>query len=332
MREVLDWLMTGPAWVRYHCLIDLQDTNEEAQAAQTTKKEMLSDPQILKLIADLNEWETTPLKRHNDAIHPLHKLVFLADIGLKAHDDGLSTILSVIKNHQSKDGPFQVISNYPTVFGGSGRDEWLWCACDAPSTVYALQKMGMENGLQVLSATDFLANSGRDNGWPCKADSQLGNFKGPGRQSDPCPYANLIMLKLLAACPEKKKYQPKIQAGLETALSLWEYSHEQRPYLFKMGTDFRKLKVPFIWYDLLHLAETLSYYPQVYNDARFIEILSILESKQDESGRFTSESIWTKWKGWEFCQKQEPSRWVTLCALRILKRTGRWSPNSIPAG
>ena len=59
------------------------------------------------------------------------------------------------------------------------------------------------------------------NGWPCKADSQLGNFKGPGKRSDPCPYANLIMLKLLATRPEKK-YQSNIQAGLETALSLWD--------------------------------------------------------------------------------------------------------------
>ena len=330
MRETMDWLMAGPAWGRYRCLLDLQDKGEEAKSVQATRKEMLSDPQILKLIADLDEWENTPLKRHNDAVHPLHKLVFLADIGLTSHDTGIATILSTIKSHQSKDGPFQVISNYPTMFGGSGKDEWLWCACDAPSAVYALQKMGLEDDPQVLSAVDYLADLGRENGWPCKADSQLGNFKGPGKRSDPCPYANLIMLKLLATRPEKK-YQSNIQAGLETALTLWDSSREQSPYLFKMGTDFRKLKVPFIWYDLLHLAETLSYYPQVHDDARFIEILSILESKQDESGKFTSESVWTKWKGWEFCQKKEPSRWVTLCALRILKRIGRWSPNSLPA-
>jgi hypothetical protein len=26
------------------------------------------------------------------------------------------------------------------------------------------------------------------------------------------------------------------------------------------------------------------------------------------------------WKGWEFNNKKEPSRWITLLALRILKR------------
>ncbi len=331
MQEILEWLMEGPAWVRYRCLRDLLDIKEETQTVQTARNEMLSDPQILKLITDLSEWKSTPLKRHNDAVHPLHKLVFLADIGLTVHDPGIVPVLASITLHKSADGPFQVLSNYPTAFGGSGQDEWLWCSCDAPSTLAALQKMGLQDDPQVRSAVESLAALGRENGWPCKADSRLGKFKGPGKQSDPCPYANLIMLKMLAARPDLRD-TPNVHSGLETALFLWESSRSQRPYLFRMGTDFRKLKVPFIWYDLLHLAETLSQFPQVYGDSRFMEILSVLESKQDASGRFTSESIWTKWSGWEFCQKREPSRWVTLCALRILKRTGRWPKNPTRAG
>ena len=155
----------------------------------------------------------------------------------------------------------------------------MWCSCDAPSTLAALQKMGLQDDPQVRSAVESLAALGRENGWPCKADSRLGKFKGPGKRSDPCPYANLIMLKMLAARPDLHD-TPNVRSGLETALFLWESSRSQKPYLFKMGTDFRKLKVPFIWYDLLHLAETLSQFPQVYEDNRFIEILSVLESKQ----------------------------------------------------
>jgi len=49
-------------------------------------------------------------------------------------------------------------------------------------------------------------------------------------------------------------------------------------------------------------------------------MVRVMLEKEDEQGRFSSESIWTKWKGWEFCQKKEPSRWVTLNVLRILKR------------
>jgi len=40
----------------------------------------------------------------------------------------------------------------------------------------------------------------------------------------------------------------------------------------------------------------------------------------DPQGRFSLESVWTAWKGWEFGQKKEPSRWLTLTAWRILTR------------
>jgi len=31
------------------------------------------------------------------------------------------------------------------------------------------------------------------------------------------------------------------------------------------------------------------------------------------------ESVWTAWKDWEFGQKKEPSRWLTLSAWRIIR-------------
>jgi hypothetical protein len=42
----------------------------------------------------------------------------------------------------------------------------------------------------------------------------------------------------------------------------------------------------------------------------------------DDEGRLTPESVWMDWKGWEFGQKKEASRWLTLTAYRILGRCG----------
>ena len=67
------------------------------------------------------------------------------------------------------------------------------------------------------------------------------------------------MLKLLRLFPEFCDGQ-EVRAGIECLLSLWENSREAHPYMFFMGTDFRKLKVPYIWYDLLHVADVLSTY------------------------------------------------------------------------
>ncbi len=323
MDETIKWLLAGPAWVRYRCMLDLLEMQPDDAQVNTTRTELLADAQVRALIADVSQWETKTLSRHNDANHPIHKLVFLADIGLTGQDAAIAEILPAILRHRSDDRPFQVLSNYPVAFGGSGKEEWLWCLCDAPSVLYALLKMGLRDEPQVASAVDYLAQLSRENGWPCKADSRMPKFKGPGKAGDPCPYANLLMLKLLAVFPEDGD-MPAVKPGLQSALQLWENSRDQHPFLFKMGNDFRKLKVPFVWYDILHMAEVISLYPQSRQDPRFIEMLSVIESKADASGRYTSESIWTKWSGWEFCQKREPSRWVTLCALRILKRAGRW--------
>jgi N-acetyl-anhydromuramyl-L-alanine amidase AmpD len=38
--------------------------------------------------------------------------------------------------------------------------------------------------------------------------------------------------------------------------------------MFFMGTDFRKLKAPFIWYDILHATEVLSWYTYARSDSR----------------------------------------------------------------
>jgi hypothetical protein len=319
MEETIQWMLHGPAWIRYNVLINLLDRKREDQQVISAYNEMLNDSNIISLLADVQDWEHILLKRHNDASHPVHKLSFLADIGISPQEPDLKSTVKKILKHRSEESPFQVLSNYPTNFGGSGVDEWLWCLCDAPLTIYILIKFGFGNNEIVLSAFRHLDSLIRENGWPCAACKSLGKFRGPGKKSDPCPYANLLMLKTNAILNDPA-YEKNINIGIETILGLWEHSREKRPYLFKMGTDFRKLKVPFIWYDILHILDVLSQYKQVHSDPRFQSMLNVVRSKAGPDFRFTSESIWTKWKGWKFCQKREPSMWVTFSILRINKR------------
>jgi hypothetical protein len=108
--------------------------------------------------------------------------------------------------------------------------------------------------------------------------------------------------------------------GAKSLLDLWEKSLEQHPYIFYMGTDFRKLKVPLVWYDLIHVLDVLSQFPWLKSDPRLCEMIELLKSKADSEGRFTVESVWTSWKDWEFGQKKVPSRWLSLLAWRIIQR------------
>lgn len=320
MENISDWLLEGPEWIRYVTTKDLLAVRDETEAQVNLHELLLKDTLISSLVKSAAAWESSPLRRHNDADHPIHKINFLADLGFTKRQSSISSLAEKILNHQDPTGPFLTLSNFPTHFGGSGKDEWLWVLCDAPLLTNALIKFGYGNETLVLDSLNYLKSLVGENGWLCTACAQLRNFRGPGKKDDPCPYANMIMLKTLATAGDLES--APVKRGIETLLGLWDNSREKRPYLFKMGNDFRKLKTPFIWYDILHLTEVLSQFPQVYSDNSFQEMISIILSKSDDKGRYTSESIWTKWTGWEFCQKQEPSRWVTLCVLRILKRIG----------
>jgi len=319
-RKTIDWLLQGEAWIEYRTCIDLLGQSEADPQVRSARNAMLADPKIKALLAELTDWPGTVLNSHKSASQPFHKLAFIADLGLTVSDPPVKKIVDKVMEHQSKQGPFQLPMNIPSHFGGSGKDEWAWALCDAPVIVAALIKAGLSNDKRVQTAIKHLDGIIHDNGWPCAVSPELGKFRGPGRKGDPCPYATLVMLKVLAGIPELQEGK-SAKIGVETLLSLWGQSKESHPYMFFMGTDFRKLKAPLFWYDILHVLDVLSHFKWARKDKRFKEMLNTVESKADREGRFIPESIWTAWKEWDFGQKKIPSKGLTLFVQRILKRT-----------
>jgi hypothetical protein len=317
----IDWLLEGDSWVEFRARIDLLGQSEADPQVRSARQSMLATPQVQNLVAELSGWPGTVISSHKSAGQPFHKLTFLSDLGLTANDPGMDIIINRILKHQSAEGPFQLSTNIPVHFGGTGSDQWAWALCDAPLIVYALAKFGLQGDPAVRSATDYLAGLIRDNGWPCVVSKELGKFRGPGRKDDPCPFATLAMLKALSVM-EVWHSSPECHTGAEILLKLWGESLTLHPYIFYMGNDFRKLKVPFVWYDLVHVLEVLSRFEWLKEDPRLLDMLELLKSKADEQGRFSLESIWTAWKDWEFGQKKVPSRWLTLLVWRILGRVG----------
>jgi len=319
MHPPIEWLLDGEPWIEYRTRRDLLGQSEADSQVQAARKAMLADVRVRDLVSGLAAWPGTVISSHKSAGQPFHKLTFLADLGLVRTDPGMQEIIERILELQSLEGPFQLTMNIPTHFGGTGRDQGAWALCDAPLIVYALEKFGLTNEPVVKKAIEYLAGLLRDNGWPCAVSRELGKFRGPGRKDDPCPYANLAMLKALSVNNELRDSTAS-HTGAETLLRLWTESNAQHPYMFFMGTDFRKLKVPFIWYDLMHVLEVLTRFPWLKNDARLLEMLAILKGKADQQGCFSLESIWTAWKDWEFGKKKTPSRWLTLQAWICLAR------------
>lgn len=320
--ELTNILLNSEPWTEYRTRVDLLDEPYDSKEVLSARAAMLAHPEVNSLISELAGWPGIVLNSHKSAGQFFHKLSFLADIGITCTDPGMPEIIDKIFEHISPEGPFQLPMNIPVHFGGTGQDQYAWALCDAPVIVYSLAKYGLQNNEKVLKAKDYLTGLGRDNGYPCAVSKELGKFRGPGRKDDPCPYATMIMLKLMNLY-DSDRSSDFANKSIDTLLNLWDNSKTLHPYVFYMGTDFRKLKAPLIWYDIVHFADTLSNFDIAVNDKRFKEVVQLIEQKAGDNGLYTPESEWKAWKVWEFGQKKKTSPWLTFLVYRIMKRMKR---------
>ena len=314
------WLLNSDEpWTRYQALRDLFGYSPNDPEVKAARANMLTHPQVRELIDEVGTWPGYALKRHNDARHPIYKFSTLADFGVQANDPGVRSGIDAVMAHISAEGAFQSLVNIPARFGGTNKDMWVWIICDTPTLLYALLAMGLGHNARVQSALGHLAELVGDNGWRCVSTPELGKFRGPGRKDDPCPIANVYALKALSMAEEYLDSRAT-RAGAETLLRHWENQDQRKIYLFGIGTDFRKLKYPFVWYDILHVMDVLSRFTFVHDDPRFKQMLETITGQADAQGRFTAASMYRAWKGWSFAEKKKPSPWLTFLVLRIIKR------------
>lgn len=310
-------LESNEPWTRYRVMVDLIGLEQNTEPVQKAKADLVIHPQVQSLIKDVQSWPAGALQRHNDANHALHKFAVLADFGLDKNDPGIATAIEALLAHQSSEGAFQSLLNISKTFGGSGENTWTWILCDAPVLLHALLCLGYGQDPRVIKAAQHLVDLVNENGWQCKAGVEVGRFRGPGRKGDPCPIATVYALQALALLPEFMAC-PAALAGVEMLLTHWEKRKEVKYYLFGMGTDFQKIKYPFIWYDILHVCTVLNHFPAARADSRYQTMLEILRTNLDSQGMVRASSAYQAWKGWSFADKKTPSPWLTYLVWRLL--------------
>jgi hypothetical protein len=88
----------------------------------------------------------------------------------------------------------------------------------------------------------------------------------------------------------------------------------------QVGSGWEKLKYPFTDYRILKFLDVLSRFEHAKKRLKESEMVNLLLSKRDNDGRFTPESIVNVWSDFDFGQKEKPSKWITVLALRTVKR------------
>ena len=260
------------------------------------------------------------LKRHNDASHPLNVLIFLVDNGFQKHES-LKSINQSILDSYFQNG-FTILMNIPIAFGGTGENVKTWILCDLPILTYISIKLNNDKLLpvhkKIIKNISILMD---ENGWRCKNCGNIGKFRGPGKKDDECPLATLNVLRLLSLT-KSNEYLDEKEKAIETLLLLWKERKKRRPYLFAMGTDFCKLKYPLIWYDILNVVNTLSYFQSAVNRKEFIEMLKIINQKVKQNG-YKPESVYQFWKEFDFGQKKTDSEYIKNTIESIQDRINR---------
>lgn len=318
METVADYLVAnGESWLQY--CVKVQLLHENKSMLELLKAKALQDDKIKLYLADVADFHSELVRNHKNPDLPIHKLMFLLDIGFDMSVPEIETAVRSIMKHKDSNGVYQSLTNIPKHFGGTGEDGFGWCLCDSPLMLLALLKAGVDYEKHLKQGVDYLVSLYQPQGFPCSVSVEFGKFRGPGRKDDCCPYATLIMLKLLGEIPEYENSKIT-RDSIDVLLSLWENSLEKHPYMFYMGTDFRKLKAPAMWYDIVGVSDCLSKFAYAKKDARFKGMVRIMEEKQDANGLFTPESVYLKCKGWDFGQKKTPSLYLTFLCVRILER------------
>jgi len=312
-------LATSEDWLKYAIRTNL--LGEDKNSLQELRNNAVNCEKIKLFLNDITDFHSITVTNHKNPVLPIYKLNFLLDIGLDSAIPQIKNAIDEVLKHKDENGVYLSLINIPKHFGGSGENLFAWCLCDAPLLLYALLKAEVNYKKYIEQGVKYLLTFYKQNGYSCTVSSSLGKFRGPGRKDDCCPYATLLMAKLLSYIPEYKNSSIAYEL-VEALLSLWEKSTEKHPYMFYMGTDFRKLKAPEIWYDILSVSDVLSRFENVRKDKRFIEMISIIKEKQDDNGFFTPDAIYLKYKDWDFGQKKIPSAYLSYLCLKILKQAG----------
>lgn len=325
--DLIDWMIEhGEPWVKYNVYTQLLHQKGSCKTVKESKKALMAHPLVQELIDDCMAWPKEALKSHKNAKHPLHKLKMLTDFGLRSKDDGIQTIIEKIVAQRSDDGAFETLTILPKMWGGSNEPEWIWILCDAPVLLHAILGLGDKKTKMHNRAYEHLLRTASKDGWLCQ--SSIPKMSGPGKKTEGCPYATLLCLRALALSEEHIDSNA-CRNGTELLLSHWEHQKEKKLKMFGIGTDFRKLKYPMVFYDLLHVLEVLSQFPWVHGDSRFREMFELLLSKANKEGQYTPESVWMAFKGYDFAQKKVPSPTLTFMVERIRRRVEESVPTEL---
>ena len=313
LADPIPWLLEGEdAALRYRVLVDLLDRPESDSEVQKARAAIPEAPVVAAILAAQHpeghwaEAKSTYRPKYK-ATH--WQMILLAEFGLPG-------------NHPSVQRGLQRMADAITSIGAEdaiAQGDVLWCYTG--NTLRFLSRFGLgasEGAIRAAERMIELAQS--DSQWTC-----------PHSDGRTCLWGAVKALRGLSSMPAAARPAgaAEVMASAAQHLLAHDYlSDGEKAGLTENGweSDWLKFGFPsFYESDLLEALDALAEAGYA-REARYASLLWLVLEKQDRQGRWTLENSFNGRMHADVEAKGEPSRWLTLRALRVLKAKGPPGP------
>ena len=290
---------------------------------------IVHDAGVRRLVDELPTWDVeSEVSEHHSPKFLPNRLNLLADMGVGGGDfDLIERLLNRLLEHQDARGRFRAVG--PD--GGRPKPDAGSLLCDTNVVADVLLRYGRAGVPAVRHALDRmaadLAATPQGRAWQCVPE-QRAFLRMPGRGGNVCPQVTLEGLRAFSYLPPAER-PARIADAARTPLEIWRRRSAERPYGFGHGYQFKSVKWPNFWYDVLWVLETVGRYPEVWRgpraraeDRRSVAELAacLIAYNFDENGRVVPKRTYPGFETFSFGSKHGPSPFATARCLIALGR------------
>jgi hypothetical protein len=336
----IDWLLEkeNPS-ARYFTLRDILDKKENNSETIEAKQAIPQSPIVRRILQ-----KQTPNGNWQDPTSPYHpkykstywQIMLLAQLGTDKTNTHIQKACEYAFNLQQPDGGFssstleQASKEYetqhkkgkelptPQEFAPLLVHEHEY-SCLTGNMVTAFARIGYKEDPRVKKALEWLVKiQNQDGGWLCPY------WRAHVRDKHGCFYGTICPLEAFSEIDKKqmpKQMQDTIEKAAEFMLMHHLFKADHHNYRV-INPSWLTLGFPFFYtYNILRGLDVLTRL-EYSKDERLEDATRILLQKRQKDGKWILENTPTGRMHVNIENKGQPSKWITLIALRTLKRIG----------
>jgi len=339
VESLVRWLLEeeSPS-VRYFTLRDLLDREEDDPEVQAAKAAIPTSKVVAKIFSKQRfegYWEEPANPYHPKYKSSYWQIMTLGQLEMDRNDERVGKACEHIFQFQLDEGGFssytpeRAFKEYEYLRQKGKKlplpNEWVpslvfehQYSCLTGNMAAALIRIGYGNDPRVRKALEWLVKiQNRDGGWLCPY------WRAHVKDKHGCFYGTICPMEAFSEAPRKvltKEMEQTVERGAEFLLMhrLFKADHH---YYKVINQSWLKLGFPWFYgYNILRGLDVLTKLGYT-EDERLSDAMQVLLQKRCQDGRWTLESAPAGRMHANIETVGKPSKWITLIALRVLKRS-----------